>query len=46
LKSQITRYVDDKLTIVVFANNARANQAKLAQGVAAILKAKLAVTGR
>jgi hypothetical protein len=35
-KSQISRYVDEKLTIVVFANCARANPATLAHGIAAI----------
>jgi CubicO group peptidase (beta-lactamase class C family) len=41
-KSQISRYVDDKLTIVVFANQARANPAKLAHGVAALFNPELA----
>jgi CubicO group peptidase (beta-lactamase class C family) len=41
-KAQITRYVDDKLTVIVFANQARANQAKLAHGVAAIINPDLA----
>lgn len=41
-KSQISRYVDDKLTIVVFANQAQANPAKLAHGVAALFNAELA----
>lgn len=40
-KSQISRYVDDKLTIVVFANQARANPAKIAHGVAAIFDPQL-----
>lgn len=40
-KAQITRYVDDKLTVIVFANQARANQAKLARGVAAIINPEL-----
>jgi CubicO group peptidase (beta-lactamase class C family) len=40
-KSQISRYVDDKLTIVVFANQARANPAKIAHGVATILDPRL-----
>ena len=40
-KSQIARYVDDKLTIVVFANQARANPAKIAHGVAAIFEPQL-----
>ena len=42
-KAQITRYIDDKLTVIVFANQIRANQAKLAQGVAAILNPELAL---
>ena len=41
-KAQISRYVDDKLTVIVFANQIRANQAKLAHGVAAILDPELA----
>jgi hypothetical protein len=41
-KSQISRYPDDKLTVVVFANQARANQAKLAHGVAALYNSELA----
>ncbi|HEY2963968.1 MAG TPA: serine hydrolase domain-containing protein [Pyrinomonadaceae bacterium] len=41
-KSQISRYVDDKLTVVVFANQARANPAKLAHGVAALFNPQLA----
>jgi len=40
-KSHISRYVDDKLTVVVFANQARANPAKIAHGVAAIFDAQL-----
>jgi hypothetical protein len=40
-KSQISRYVDDKLTVVVFANQARANPATLAHGVAALFNAEL-----
>jgi CubicO group peptidase (beta-lactamase class C family) len=43
-KSQISRYVDDKLTVVVFANQARANPAKLAHGVAAIYNPELTTT--
>ena len=35
-KSQISRYVDDKLTIVVFANSSRADQSKLVNGIAEI----------
>ena len=45
-KAQITRYIDDKLTVVLFANQARANQSKLAQGIAALLDAELAATGQ
>jgi CubicO group peptidase (beta-lactamase class C family) len=41
-KAQISRYVDDKLTIVVFANQARANPAKIAHGVAALFNPELA----
>jgi CubicO group peptidase (beta-lactamase class C family) len=44
-KSQISRYVDDKLTVVVFANQARANPAKLAHGVAAIYNPELTTAG-
>lgn len=40
-KAQITRYVDDKLTVIVFANQIRANQAKLAHDVAAIVNPEL-----
>ncbi|HKP81713.1 MAG TPA: serine hydrolase domain-containing protein [Pyrinomonadaceae bacterium] len=40
-KAQITRYVDDKLTVIVFANQIRANQTKLAHGVAAIINPEL-----
>jgi CubicO group peptidase (beta-lactamase class C family) len=36
-KSQISRYVDDKLTVVVFANQARANPAKMAHRIAALV---------
>lgn len=45
-KAQIIRYVDDKLTIVLFANQARANQLKLAQGVAALINPELAPRGQ
>ena len=41
-KSQISRYIDDKLTVVVFANQARANPAKLAHGIAALFNSELA----
>jgi CubicO group peptidase (beta-lactamase class C family) len=40
-KAQITRYVDDKLTVILFANQVRANQTKLAHGVAAIINPEL-----
>jgi len=40
-KAQITRYVDDKLTVIVFVNQIRANQTKLAHGVAAIVDPEL-----
>jgi CubicO group peptidase (beta-lactamase class C family) len=43
-KSQISRYVDDKLTVVVFANQARANPAKLAHAVAGIYNPELITT--
>ena len=35
-KSHIARYVDDKLTIIVFANLAQSNPTRIAHGVAAI----------
>ncbi len=41
-KSQISRYVDDRLTIVVFANSSRANPSNLAHGIAAIYNPSLA----
>src|SRR5437899_12590311 len=41
-KSHIARYVDDKLTIVVFANLAQANPTRIAHGIAAIYNPKLA----
>lgn len=41
-KAHISRYVDDKLTVIVFANLIQANQTKLARGVAAILNPELA----
>lgn len=40
-KSQISRYVDDKLTVVVFANQSRANPAKIAHAVAALFNLDL-----
>jgi len=43
-KAQISRYVDDKLTIILFANQIRANQAKLAHDIAAIINPDLAPT--
>jgi CubicO group peptidase (beta-lactamase class C family) len=39
-KAQITRYLDDKFTVVLFANQTRANQSKLAQGVAALFNSE------
>lgn len=44
-KAQISRYVDDKMTVIVFANQIRANQSKLAHGVAAIFNPDLAPSG-
>ena len=41
-KAQISRYVDDKLTVIVFANQIRTNQSKLTHGVAALLNPDLA----
>ena len=41
-KSFIARYVDDKLTVIVFANLAQARQERIAHGVAAIYNPKLA----
>ncbi len=41
-KAHISRYVDDKLTIILFANQARANQTKLARDIAAIINPELA----
>lgn len=35
-KTQISRYVDDKLTVVVLSNLAEANPGKIAEGVAEI----------
>lgn len=45
-KAQIIRYTDDKLTVVLFANQARTNQSKLAQGVAALFNPDLAPPGQ
>ena len=41
-KSHISRYLDDKLTVVVFANHARANPSKIVRGVVALFNAELA----
>ena len=41
-KAHISRYVDDKTTVILFANQIRANQTKLAHGVAAIVLPDLA----
>ena len=41
-KAQIIRFVDDKFTVVLFANQARTNQSKLAQGVVALYHPELA----
>src|SRR5215208_5291846 len=35
-KSFISRYIDDKLTVVLFANQARTNQSKIVHGVASL----------
>jgi CubicO group peptidase (beta-lactamase class C family) len=43
-KSDIARYVDDKLTVIVFANLLQANPEKLAHGVAAIYNPSLLPT--
>ena len=40
-KAQISRYVDDKLTVVVFANLGQANAAKMVHDVAAIYQPEL-----
>lgn len=40
-KAHIARYPDSKLTVIVFANLAQANQARLANGVAAIVDPEL-----
>ena len=40
-KAHIARYVDDKMTVILFANQIRANQTKLAHGVAAIFNPEL-----
>ena len=41
-KSHIARYVDDELTVVVFANLAQANPTKIAHGIAVIYNTELA----
>jgi CubicO group peptidase (beta-lactamase class C family) len=41
-KSHIARYVDDQLTIVVFANLSQANPGRIAHGIAAIYNPELA----
>lgn len=41
-KSFIARYVDDKLTVILFANLAQAKQERIAHGVAAIYNPELA----
>jgi CubicO group peptidase (beta-lactamase class C family) len=41
-KAQISRYVNDRLTVIVFANLIQANQARLAHGIAAIYNSELA----
>jgi D-alanyl-D-alanine carboxypeptidase len=40
-KAHIARYPDNKLTVIVFANLAQANQGRLANGVAAIVDPEL-----
>lgn len=40
-KAHIVRYPDDKLTVIVFANLAQTNQAKLARGIATIYEPAL-----
>jgi len=41
-KAQISRYVDDKLTVIVFANLSQAVQGRIAHGIAAIYDPELA----
>lgn len=43
-KAQIVRYPEDKLTVIVFANLAQANPAKIARGIATIYEPKLIPT--
>jgi CubicO group peptidase (beta-lactamase class C family) len=45
-KSEIARFVNDRLTIVLFANSANANQVRLAVGVAAIYIPEVTPPGR
>jgi CubicO group peptidase (beta-lactamase class C family) len=45
-ESQISRYVDDKLTVVVFANLSQANPGRIAHGVAAIYNPELSPAAR
>jgi len=45
-KAQISRYVDDKLTVIVFANLSQAAQGRIAHGIAGIYNAKLAPPGK
>jgi CubicO group peptidase (beta-lactamase class C family) len=40
-KAQISRYVDDRLTIILFANLIQTNQGKLAKGIAGIYNPEL-----
>lgn len=40
-KAHIARFPDNKLTVIVFANLAQANQSKLANGVAAVIDPEL-----
>ncbi|MBK7600959.1 MAG: beta-lactamase family protein [Acidobacteria bacterium] len=42
-KSFIARYVDDKMTVIVFANLAQTNPDRIAHGVAAVVDSRLAV---
>lgn len=45
-KAHISRYVDDRMTVILFANQIRANQTKLAHGVAEIFNPDLASSGK
>jgi CubicO group peptidase (beta-lactamase class C family) len=40
-KAQISRYVNDHLTVIVFANLAQANQSRISQGIAGIYNPEL-----